>query len=384
MIDSRLKFNSITKAVAGAIVLCLSQTASAVELVPYFHAWGGSLNAAKQAAGMNSAILSFATTNGTCALVPDLTNKLADARSYVAAGGKLLISFGGAKGVYAEIACRDDDQLFTLMENLMRDSNTRKFDFDIEGSQLRNVEGTARRARVLARLQAKYPDLYVSISLPGWLLGFSPEGMNLLNTTVAAGVRIDMVNVMAQSFGLENLRTMVSPSTVGQASIMTFQAAAKQMTTVFRNKTQAQLHAMMGVSPMIGKNDDGSTFTLSDAQNVANFAKNNGIGMISYWSFQRDQAQAYTGFTNLNSFSGVAQSNYQFYNIFKTAVGYTAPVSTASATTGSCNAPNWVQGQQYAAGNVVKYMNNQAYIAKVANPGYNPTISTYFWAWHSC
>ena len=384
MTDSRLKINAITKAVGkaavGAIVFCLTQTASAVEVLPYFHAWGGSLNEAKQAVGMNSAMLSFATTYGNCALVPDLTNKLADARNYVAAGGRLLISFGGAQGVYAEIACRDDDQLFSLMENLMRDANTRKLDFDIEGHQLRNVEGTARRARVLARLQAKYPDLYVSFSLPGWLLGFSPDSMNLLNTTVNAGVRIDMVNVMSQSFGLENLRTMVSPSTVGQASIMTFQAAVKQMTTVFRNKNQAQLHAMMGISPMIGKNDDGSTFTLGDAQTVANFARDNGVGIISYWSFQRDRAQAYNGFTNLNEYSGVAQSNYQYYNIFKSAVGYSGVATAANA----CDAPTWRQGSQYAAGSIVTYSNSRTYIARVANPGYTPTISTYYWSPHTC
>jgi len=270
MMPSRPQFNLITKALTGALVLCLSQAASAAEIAPYFHSWGGSLNDAKQSVGMNSAILAFATTNGSCALVPDLTNKLPDARNYVAAGGKLLISFGGSHGVYAEIACKNDDQLFSLMENLMRDANTRRFDFDIEGHQLKDVEGTARRARVLARLQAKYPDLYISFSLPGWLLGFGPDAINLLNTTVAAGVRIDMVNVMTQSFGIENLRTMVSPSTVGEASLMTVRAAANQMTSIFRNKTQGQMYAMMGITPMIGKNDDGATFTLDDAQTVAN------------------------------------------------------------------------------------------------------------------
>lgn len=386
MMPSRPQFNLITKALTGALVLCLSQAASAAEIAPYFHSWGGSLNDAKQSVGMNSAILAFATTNGSCALVPDLTNKLPDARNYVAAGGKLLISFGGSHGVYAEIACKNDDQLFSLMENLMRDANTRRFDFDIEGHQLKDVEGTARRARVLARLQAKYPDLYISFSLPGWLLGFGPDAINLLNTTVAAGVRIDMVNVMTQSFGIENLRTMVSPSTVGEASLMTVRAAANQMTSIFRNKTQGQMYAMMGITPMIGKNDDGATFTLDDAQTVANFAKQNGLGLISYWSFQRDRAQAYSGSTNLGSYSGVAQGDFQFYNIFKSAGGAVtaAAAPTPAVAGGSCSASNWSQGKYYAAGSVVSYPDRKLYIAKVANPGYNPTISTYFWSQYYC
>lgn len=379
------KLNSITKTLATALVLCVSQAASATETVPYFHSWDGSLMEAKRSVGLNSAMLSFATTRGNCALVPDLLDKLGDARNYVAAGGRLLISFGGADGVYAEIACRDDDQLFQLMENLMNDANTRRFDFDIEGHQLKDVEGTARRARVLARLQAKYPDLYISISLPGWLLGFDPEGMNLLNTTVAAGVRIDMVNVMAQSFGQENVRTMVPSGTLGEAVTMTFRAAADQMKSVFRNKSQSQLYAMMGLSPMIGKNDDGSTFTLNDAQTVANFARDNGVGIISYWSFQRDRAQANNGFTNLNAYSGVAQSDFQFYNIFKSAGdGFVAAAQAPQVAAGTCSAEGWRQGRQYAAGSIVSYPDNKLYIAKVGNPGYNPTVSTYYWSQYAC
>lgn len=389
MMHSRPPFKSITKALTGALVLCLGQAASAAEVIPFFHSWGGSLVDAKQSVGMNSAILAFASTNGNCALVSDLMDKLPDARNYVAAGGKLLISFGGADGVYAEIACRNDDQLFSLMENVMNEANTRRFDFDIEGHQLKNVEGTARRARVLARLQAKYPDLYVSFSLPAWLLGLDSNAMNLLNTTVAAGVRIDMVNVMTQSFGRDNLRTMVPSSTVGEASVMAVRAVANQMTSVFRNKTQGQIYAMMGITPMIGKNDDGATFTLDDARMVANFAKQNGLGMISYWSFQRDRAQSYSGSTNLSSYSGVAQGDFQFYNIFKASGGGTvtaaaAPTQQAPATAGSCRAANWSEGKQYASGSVVSYPNSKMYIAKVANPGYNPTISTYFWSQYFC
>lgn len=386
MTYSRPKLKSITTALSSALVLCLGQAASAAEVVPYFHSWGGSLVDAKQSVGMGSAMLSFATTNGNCALVPDLLNKLGDARNYVAAGGRLLIAFGGAHGVYPEIACRDDDQLFSLMENLMRDANTRRFDFDVEGHQLRDTDGTARRARVLARLQAKYPDLYISISLPGWLLGFSPEGINLLNTTVAAGVRIDMVNVMAQSFGQENVRTMVPSGTLGEAVTMTFRATANQMTSVFRGKSQGQLYAMMGLSPMIGKNDDGSTFTLNDAQTVANFARDNGVGIISYWSFQRDRAQAYDGFSNLNAYSGVAQSDFQYYNIFKSSGGGFAAAAAApqAAAGGSCSAESWSQARQYAAGSIVSYPDNKLYVARVANPGYNPTISTYFWSQYAC
>ena len=387
-------FSKIVGVVTAAVLLGLGQSASALEIAPYFHAWSGStLTEAKRVAGLNSATLAFAITKGTCVLEPGVLNKLPDARTYIGSGGQLIISFGGQNGVYAEIACKDDNQLFNLVDKLIIDSGTRRIDWDVEGSQLLDVEGTARRTRILLRLQAKYPDLYTSFTLPGWLRGVGENSMNLLRTTIAAGVRISMVNIMTMSFGLENLRTMVVPSTVAQASIMTFRATASQMATLYPNKTQAQLHAMMGMTPMIGKNDDGSIFSLVDAKTIADFAKANGIGLLSYWSFQRDRAQATGDSTALGAYSGVAQSNYEFFNIFKTAGASVAPTSTSSSTltaepapapAPACISTNWDRTKNYAAGSVVNYTNGYRYKANLANKGKNPSTSTYYWSRYAC
>ncbi|MBG6076840.1 hypothetical protein IWX85_002677, partial [Polaromonas sp. CG_9.11] len=51
----------------------------------------------------------------------------------------------------------------------------------------------------------------------------------------------------------------------------------------------------------------------------------------------------------------------------------------------ACTKPAaWVNGQYYAAGARVSYSNGLTYVAKFANPGYNPTISTYYWAPAPC
>ena len=328
----RAHLHPIAAVVQGAMALCLSQSASALDVAPYFESWGsGTLTQAQQAAGLQSATLAFAITPGNCSFKVDLLNKLPDARNFVAAGGRLIISLGGADGVYAEIACTDDDQLYNLLDKLMVDAGVRRLDFDVEGTQLQNTTGTARRARVLARLQAKYPDLYVSFTLPGWLNGLSVDSINLLKTTAAAGVQIDMVNLMTMDFGVNNINSMVVPATVAQAAMVTFRAAATQMASIFPGKTQAQLHAMMGMTPMIGKNDDGSTLSLAQAQTIADFVKTNGIGLLSYWSFQRDKAQASAGMAPITTYSGVAQSAYQYYSIFRSAGDYLVPVPPAPA-----------------------------------------------------
>ncbi len=50
----------------------------------------------------------------------------------------------------------------------------------------------------------------------------------------------------------------------------------------------------------------------------------------------------------------------------------------------SCSYPNWVAGQWYDVGAIVKYTNGNYYRAKNANPGYDPVVSTWFWEPYSC
>ncbi len=65
---------------------------------------------------------------------------------------------------------------------------------------------------------------------------------------------------------------------------------------------------------------------------------------------------------------------------------YWAPYScTNTSTAPSCPSPtnSWTQGAAYAVGQVVGY-NGSLYVARYANPGYNPTMSTYYWAAYAC
>ena len=65
---------------------------------------------------------------------------------------------------------------------------------------------------------------------------------------------------------------------------------------------------------------------------------------------------------------------------------FTLPTSPANAAVTSdatsCSSyPTWVAGQSYAVGAIVEYPSNgQYYIATNANPGYDPTISTWYWS----
>ncbi len=57
--------------------------------------------------------------------------------------------------------------------------------------------------------------------------------------------------------------------------------------------------------------------------------------------------------------------------------------SGGSATVEPCTAPAWVAQMPYKTGDKVTY-NGAGYVATMDNPGYDPTISTYFWSPYAC
>lgn len=287
------------------------------KVAAYFDAWGAaSMVTAKTQAGLTRALLAFAVTNGKPEFSPECYAKLTDGHSFMAEGGELTISLGGQDGVYAEVACRDASVLAGLLDKLMTRAGTRRLDFDVVGSQLNDVAATERRSQALIKLQAIYPDMRVTLTLPGGLNGLSTEAVELIRSTLAAGVLVESINVTAMSFGASNLRTMVPSKTMAEAVIMTVRAAAAQLSTLFPEKSVEQVYSMMGVCPMIGKNDDNTTFTFDDAQKVTLFARSKGMALITFSSFQRDRFQA-VGSPVLCAYSGVAQADYQYLSIFQ-------------------------------------------------------------------
>ncbi len=71
--------------------------------------------------------------------------------------------------------------------------------------------------------------------------------------------------------------------------------------------------------------------------------------------------------------------------VMAAAMAVIAPTaaSQAEVSAQACTYTNWVQGQWYTAGSIVKF-ENAYYIAEHDNPGYSPTVSTWYWDPYNC
>jgi hypothetical protein len=231
------------------------------------------------------------------------------------AGGDVIVSFGGEASTELADSCTSVAALQAQYQSVITTYGLTHVDFDIEGADEGNTASLARRGAAIAGLERANPTLTVSLTLPVLPTGLDFNGLNVLNTTIGAGARVDLVNVMAMDYGGE------APNPSGQMGAYAIQAAKAtegQLAKIFPSDTPAQLWKMVGVTPMLGVNDNtNEVFGVSDAQQLETFASQVGMGRLSMWAATRDIScpGGAQGFAS-DTCSGITQQPFAFSTVF--------------------------------------------------------------------
>lgn len=227
-----------------------------------------------------------------------------------AAGGDVKISFGGASGIELAQACTSVDALTAEYAAVVDAYDLTYADFDIEGSAVAEPASIALRSQALAKLQQTHPGLKISLTLPVLPEGLTSDGLNVVSSAINAGVNLDMVNLMAMDY--------YRSTDYGDAAVQAATSVEGQLKTLYPGRSDAQLWAMTGVTPMLGQNDDGNVFDQADARQLVSFAQSKHLGMLSFWEEGRD-ANACNG--ALYQCTNVTQAPYDFSKIFAAYTG---------------------------------------------------------------
>ncbi|MFF5189503.1 cellulose binding domain-containing protein [Streptomyces sp. NPDC000345] len=247
------------------------------------------LLASAAATGVKDYNLAFVTDGGGCTPkwggVTDLASDgvASQIGALRAKGGDVRVSFGGASGSELATTCSSADALAAAYGKVVDAYRLTKVDFDVEGGALPNAAANTRRAQAVAKLQQQHPGLDVSFTLPVMPEGLTQDGVSLLSTAKANGVKVATVNVMAMDYG---------PAYSGDMGTYAEQAATAtqaQVKSVFGLSDSAAWKAV-AVTPMIGVNDVATeVFKVEDATQLVAFAKSKGLAWLSMWSATRDR-----------------------------------------------------------------------------------------------
>ena len=242
----------------------------------------GDMAADEAATGLKNYTLAFLTPKSGCtAEWEDGGNSVGAFASQIsslqAAGGDVIISFGGESGGELAQTCTSVSQLTAAYQNVVNTYGVTRLDFDIEGSTLSDTAATSLRDQALAALQAADPAVQVDFTL-----AVSPQGLPtgtgseyaLLQDAKSKGVKVSIVNLMTMDFGN------------GQNALNDAESAAKgaasQLSSLYGISSSAA-YGMMGLTPIAGQNDDNEFFSTANASTLESFAASNGVAELSFW-----------------------------------------------------------------------------------------------------
>jgi Fibronectin type III domain/Carbohydrate binding domain/Glycosyl hydrolases family 18 len=237
---------------------------------------------------------------------PTVTGEITKAESE---GATPIVSFGGEAGIELAQSCTNLSQLVAAYQSVINTLHVTHIDFDIEGAAIADTATNNRRFQAINQLEASNSGLVVSVTIPTFPTGPDNNGDSFLQAAKSNGTNISVINVMAMDYysGFDNTGT-----TMGSYAVQAAQNTLSFVRTIWPNDNYANI----GVTPMIGQNDDpAEVFTEADAHTLVSFASGNHLGRLAFWSVDRDQPC--TGsVSGLPSCSEISQQPLDFTKIF--------------------------------------------------------------------
>src|ERR1051325_9477674 len=202
----------------------------------------------QQQSGIKVFTLGFVVGNGGCTptwggvgatvandTLPNGTTILSLVQGVRAAGGDVIISFGGASGTELALGCTTVSSLQAAYQAVLNkysvnSSTPVRLDFDIEGGATTDSASITRRNQALVGLKNANPGVVISYTLPVLPTGLIASGVNILNSVKASGLNLNVVNIMAMDYGSAN-------DNGGQMGLSATQAASNTHNQVVDRKS---------------------------------------------------------------------------------------------------------------------------------------------------
>ncbi|WP_250001527.1 chitinase [Actinoplanes sp. M2I2] len=308
------------------------------------------------------------------------------------AGGDITLSLGGLNNSELAVACSNQVRLTAAYRQLVKRYDVKTLDLDLEGTAVADQASLRRRVAAVAAVQKERAKagkpLAVWLTLPVAPDGLTQDGVAVVRGMLEGGVALRGVNVMTMDYNNGDAR----PDMLA-LSLSALNGTHKQLSDLYlrlgQKLTSPQVWSRIGATPMIGQNDvDQERFTVADAEGLARFAVDNGLGRVSMWSLNRD-APCRGTFANVvvhsNTCSGVDQDALAFSKVFAGLPGKAAgsdnydsvEIPDQAATVDDPKTspyPIWRLTASYVAGYKVVWR-GVVYQAKWATSGVDPAAA---------
>jgi hypothetical protein len=263
--------------------------------------------------GVKDLTLAFILSHGSCNPEWDGSRPLkggpdeAAIDSIRAAGGDVVVSFGGWSGRKLGSSCKTPAALAAAYQKVIAAYSLQAIDIDIEHGEFTNKKVRKRVVEALAMVQRSNPEVEISVTFGTDETGPEYDGKSLIADGAEAGFMPRAWTLMPFDFG-------PAATDMGHASIRAVEGLAQDLVAAYRiSSSAAYEHA--GISSMNGETDESSeTLTLEDFDTMLSFAQLRHLARFTFWAVNRDRPCEGSENTGEDC-SGIAQQPYAFSRI---------------------------------------------------------------------
>jgi chitinase len=302
----------------AAMVLLPSLAAAATQPVdmaaPYeYLGWGNPQppTSVMATTGIRDLTLAFVLSHGKCNPEWDGSRPLlggsdeAAIEAIRAAGGEVVVSFGGWSGKKLGSSCKTVGTLAGAYQNVIDAYALKAIDVDIEHGELTNKKTRKRVIEALAVTQQANPGLEISITFGTEEDGPEAPGRSLIADAAAIGFQPTAWTIMPFDFG-------PTQTDMGHASIRALEGLGGDLVSAY-HVSAATAYEHAGISSMNGETDEASeTVSVEDFQTMLTFAEQKRLARVTFWSVNRDRE---CGGGKEEECSGIVQQPYAFTDL---------------------------------------------------------------------
>ena len=219
-----------------------------------------------------------------------------------AAGGDVIVSFGGFSGNKLGPNCSDATSLAGAYQQVIDAYQLKAVDFDVENSD--EFGNTTVRQRILSAvklLKQHNPSLTAILTFG---TGTGGPGSLIIGEAKSLGANVDIFTIMPFDFGGSDMFADTVSASEGLRSQL--------MATFGWSADTAYRH--MGISSMNGMTDAGETVTQSTFTQIRDWAASHHLARLSFWAVNRDHPCP-SGVPAGDTCSGIAQNDWDFTRI---------------------------------------------------------------------
>jgi chitinase len=264
------------------------------------------------ATGVTWFTLAFMLSDGGCNPAWDGSRALTGGsdqsaiNSIRAAGGDVIVSFGGWSGNKLGEKCSSASALAGAYQKVINAYHLKAIDIDIENTEFGNATVRQRVVDALKIVKANNAGIVTYVTFGTTPSGPDSTGRDLINKGAAAGLANDGWVVMPFDFGGHS-------GSMGQASVSAMDGLEAAVKSAYGYSDDVAFRHI-GLSSMNGKTDEADeTVSTNDFQTILAYARQHHIVRFAFWSINRDRSC--TSGADADSCSGISQQPYDFTRI---------------------------------------------------------------------